>query len=70
MDEEQAKRQFLIFAMLRISGVAMVIAGVFIAFTDVLRTGGWPVPGFILVIAGVIDAVIAPRLVKRGMERE
>ena len=58
------QRQFLIFTVLRISGVLMFIAGVLVALTDLARPGGWPLPGAILVIVGVVDAVLAPRLVK------
>ena len=35
------------------------------AYGDVLRPGGWPVVGAIIAICGVIDAVFAPRLLRK-----
>jgi hypothetical protein len=69
MTDEEAKRQFIIFAILRIGGVLLFLLGVAIAFTDLLRPGGWRLLGGILVIVGTIEAVISPRLVKRSMAR-
>lgn len=65
--DEQAKRQFIIFAILRIGGLALFLLGIAIAFTDLLKPGGWMLLGGILVIVGTIEAVISPRLVKRSM---
>jgi len=67
--DEEAKRQFIIFAILRIGGVALFLLGIAIAFTDLLRPGGWKLLGGILVIVGTIEAVVSPRLVKRTMTR-
>jgi membrane protein implicated in regulation of membrane protease activity len=69
MTDEEAKRQFIIFAILRIGGVVLFLLGIAIAFTDLLRPGGWKLLGGILVIVGTIEAVISPRLVKRSMAR-
>lgn len=69
MTDVEAKRQFMIFAILRIGGVALFLLGIAIAFTDLLRPGGWKLLGGILVIVGAIEAVISPRLVKRTMAR-
>jgi len=67
--DEDAKRQFIIFAILRVGGLALFLLGIAIAFTDLLRPGGWKLLGGILVIVGAIEAVISPRLVKRTMAR-
>ena len=69
MTDEEAKKQFLIFAALRLVGVALFLAGVAIAFSDWLQPGGWPLLGGILAVTGAIEAVVAPRLVKRGLGR-
>jgi len=69
MSDEEAKRQFIIFALLRIGGLALFLLGIAIAFTDLLKPGGWRLLGGILVIVGAIEAVISPRLVKRSMNR-
>jgi hypothetical protein len=69
MTDEEAKRQFIVFAVLRVGGLLLFLAGIAIAFTDLLRPGGWKLLGGILVIVGAIEAVISPRLVKRTMAR-
>jgi len=67
MTDEEAKRQFIIFAILRVGGLILFLLGIAIAFTDLLKPGGWKLLGGILVIVGAIEAVISPRLVKRSM---
>ena len=68
-DEELWKKRFQIFAAIRLFGVATFLLGLAIAFSDLVRTGGWPLLGGILVIIGVVDALVAPRILKRGWER-
>ena len=69
MTDDQAKRQFMIFTILRVGGLALFLLGIAIAFTGLLKPGGWKLLGGILVIVGAIEAVISPRLVKRTMAR-
>ena len=69
MTEEEVKRQFTVFAILRVGGLLLFLAGIAIAFTDLLKPGGWKLLGGILVIVGAIEAVISPRLVNRTMAR-
>ena len=68
-DEELWKKRFQIFAVIRLFGVATFLLGLAIAFSDLVRTGGWPLLGGVLVIIGVVDALVAPRILKRGWER-
>jgi hypothetical protein len=68
-DEEIWKKRFQIFAAIRLVGVATFLLGLAIAFSDLVRPGGWPLLGSVLAIIGVIDAVVAPRILKRGWER-
>jgi membrane protein implicated in regulation of membrane protease activity len=69
MTDDEAKRQFIIFGILRLGGLLLFLLGIAIAFTDLLKPGGWRLLGGILVIVGAIEAVISPRLVKRSMNR-
>lgn len=64
------RRRFLIFMAARMLGLLTFLAGLAIMFTDVLRQGGWPQVGAILIILGVIDAVLAPRMLKKQWDRE
>lgn len=69
-DEQVWKRRFLIFALVRLFGLAMVLLGAAIAYTDLLREGGWPVVGAIIAIMGLIDAVFSPRLLRKAWDEE
>ena len=69
-DEALWKRRFLMFMLARLFGLATFLLGVAIAYTDLLRPGGWPAVGAILAIMGALDAVFAPRLMKKVWERE
>ena len=66
MDEPDPwKRRFYIFALVRLIGLATFLAGIAIAYTDLVRPGGWPAVGALLAIAGVLDSVFAPKLLKK-----
>jgi hypothetical protein len=69
-DEALWKRRFHVFAVVRLVGLAVFFLGVAIAFTDLLREGGWPLVGGVIAIFGLIDAVLAPRILKRQWDRE
>ena len=69
-DEEVWKRRFLIFSLARLFGLAMILLGVAIAYTDLLREGGWPLVGMIVAIMGAIDALFSPRLLKKMWAEE
>jgi len=64
-DNDIWKRRFILFTAARIFGILTLIAGLAISFGDVLRPGGWPLVGGILMIMGVTDAVVAPILLRK-----
>lgn len=70
VDDSVWKRRFHIFAMVRLFGLAVFFLGLALAYSDLLRPGGWPAAGAIIAIMGVIDAVFAPRLLRKQWERE
>jgi hypothetical protein len=59
------RKRFQLFALVRLFGVACFLGGIAIAFSDWLRPGGWPLVGGLITIAGAIDAVFAPRLLRK-----
>ncbi len=69
-DEALWKRRFLIFMLVRLAGLAIFFLGVAIAFSDLVRDGGWPLVGIIVAFMGLIDAVLAPRFLKMQWEKE
>ena len=71
MDDDAVwKRRFHVFALLRLAGLAVIFLGVAIAYTGLIREGGWPAVGLIVAVGGLIDAVFAPRFLKKLWERE
>jgi membrane protein implicated in regulation of membrane protease activity len=69
-DEDKWKRRFHLFMAARLFGLAMFLLGIAIMFTGILRPGGWPVAGSIVVILGLLDAVVAPKLMKKQWDAE
>ncbi len=69
-DDAKWKRRFYWFAAARLAGLATFFAGLAIMFTDLLREGGWPTVGAILVVLGLIDALFAPKLLKKHWDKE
>lgn len=70
MDEETARQRLLLYTAMRFMGVVIFLLGIAIIYTNLLRPGGWPQVGAIIAIIGVLDAFIAPRLVKRSWDRQ
>jgi hypothetical protein len=69
-DEDLWKSRFHVFMGIRFTGLLVFFAGTAIAFTDLVRDGGWPALGAVIATLGVIDAVFAPRLLKAHWDRE
>lgn len=64
------RKRFQLYMLVRLFGVATFLAGIGIAFTDLVRPGGWPVVGGLIAIAGAIDAVFAPRLLRKMWQQQ
>jgi uncharacterized membrane protein YdjX (TVP38/TMEM64 family) len=69
VDDALWRRRFLIFMLARLVGTLTFLAGVAIAYSDFVREGGWPALGFIIAIIGAIDAVFAPKLLKKHWDQ-
>jgi membrane protein implicated in regulation of membrane protease activity len=70
MDDDVAKRRLLLYGLVRLGGLAIFFLGIAIIYTGLLRKGGWPQAGAIVAIIGVIDAMLAPRLLKRAWDEQ
>ena len=70
MDDDVARRRLLIYTLVRFVGLAIFFLGVAMIFTNLLRPGGWPQVGGIVAILGAIDALFAPRLLKRAWDEQ
>lgn len=69
-DEDLWRRRFQVFMLVRLFGLAVFLTGIFAIYTDLLREGGWPVVGAILAIMGALDAVFAPKLLRKLWEQQ
>ena len=69
-DDKKARDRLLIATLARIGGLAIFFLGIAIIYTDLIRPGGWPQIGAIVVILGVIDAILAPRLLKMAWDEQ
>jgi hypothetical protein len=70
MDDDVARQRLLIYSLVRFGGLAIFFLGLAIIYTNLLRPGGWPQVGAVVVILGVADAMIAPRIIKRAWEKQ
>ena len=70
MDDQMAQKRLLLYSLTRAGGLAIFFLGVVIIYTDIARRGGWPQLGAIIAILGVIDAMFAPRLLKRAWDEQ
>jgi len=70
MDDDVAKRRLLLYSLVRFGGLAIFLLGIAIMYTNLARTGGWPQLGAVVAIMGVIDALFAPRLLKKAWDEQ
>jgi membrane protein implicated in regulation of membrane protease activity len=69
-DDRRARNRLLAYTAVRFAGLAIFFLGIAVMYTNLLRPGGWPQVGAIIVILGVIDAVLAPRVLKKAWDRQ
>jgi hypothetical protein len=70
VDDAQARNRLLAYTAVRLAGLAIFFLGIAVMYTSLLRPGGWPQVGAIIVILGAIDAVLAPRMLKKAWDRQ
>ncbi|WP_294120021.1 hypothetical protein [Sphingomonas sp.] len=69
-DDELWKKRFRTFLAIRLVGLATFLVGIAVAFSDLVQPGGQKLIGGLLAVMGALDAVIAPRVLKRSWERQ
>ena len=69
-DDALWRRRLVIYSAVRFAGLAIFFLGVAIIYTDLVRAGGWPRLGAIVAIMGAIDALFAPRLLKKAWDEQ
>ena len=68
--DELWRSRFMVLTLARLGGLAIFMLGVAIMYTDLLRDGGWPQVGAILAIIGALDALLVPRVLRKGWEKQ
>ncbi len=68
-DEATYKKRFLIFTAARLAGLALMGLGAAIAFSDLVRDGGFHELGALLIALGAVESVAVPILLKRAWQR-
>jgi len=69
-DDAQARNRLLVATAVRLGGLAIFFTGIAIIYTNLVREGGWPQLGAIVAILGVIDAMFAPRILKKAWDEQ
>lgn len=69
-EEAKWKRRFFVSMTVRLASLALFMLGIAVAYSDILRPGGWPQLGAILAITGALDAVFAPRMLRRKWDQD
>ncbi len=69
VDESEVKRRFLASMLVRLAGLVVFFLGIAIAYSDLLRDGGWPQLGAIIAILGAVDSLVAPLILKRSWDK-
>jgi hypothetical protein len=69
-DERKWRNRLLAYSAVRFGGLAIFFLGIAIAYSNLVRDGGWPQLGAIVVIMGVIDALFAPRMLKKYWDEQ
>jgi hypothetical protein len=69
VDDNVWRTRLLLYSLVRFGGLAIFFLGLAIMYTGLLRPGGWPQVGAIVAILGAIDALLAPRMLKKHWDR-
>ena len=67
-DDMKWQKRLLLYSLVRFGGLAIFFIGLAIIYTNLLRPGGWPQVGAVVAILGALDALFAPRLLKRSWD--
>ena len=70
MDEDVAGKRLVLYSLVRLGGLAIFFLGIAIIYTNLVREGGWPQVGAIVAIMGAMDALFAPRLLKKVWDQQ
>ena len=64
------RKRLLAYTAVRMGGLLVFGLGLAIFYTDLLREGGWPQVGAVVIVLGLVDALFAPRVLKKHWDKE
>lgn len=62
---DPARARWLVIQLARLSGILVVLLGMAVFRTDLLAEGGAPVVGWVLMLLGLVEMVVVPKLLAR-----
>jgi hypothetical protein len=65
MDDDIHRKRLLYYSLVRLGGLIIFFLGLAIIYTNLVRPGGSPQLGAVVAILGAIDALLAPRMLKK-----
>jgi membrane protein implicated in regulation of membrane protease activity len=68
-DAAEWKRRLALYSAARLPGLAVFMLGIAIAYSNLVRAGGWPQVGAVLAIVGGLASILLPRAVRRRWTR-
>jgi hypothetical protein len=69
-DEAVWKKRFALFALVRLSGLAIIGLGLAVAFSDLWTRGGWRIGGALLIVLGTLELAFVPLLLKKAWDKK
>ena len=69
-DDDLWKRRFAAMQALRVGGALIALVGLLVAKGGVLTDEAWPKVGAFLVVMGLGDLLLSPKLLKRMFDRQ
>ena len=63
--DQLARTRYAILSALRASGVLLMLLGLWIWNSDIIREGGWPLVGVSLFALGFLESLILPQIFVR-----
>lgn len=67
-DEALWQKRLLLYTLVRLVGLIFFFIGLAIIYTNLARRGGAAQVGAVVAILGALDALFAPRLLKRSWD--
>jgi hypothetical protein len=69
-DDAIYQQRLAVYTLVRFVGVAIFFFGIAVAYSNLLRPGGWPQLGAIIAIVGALGSLLLPRVVKRAWDHK